>query len=100
MRLLSGGILKELAGVKGRYIEWEWDPRTLTSDYIAMRESCGVQVEITNAGGQVHYLQVPLRALEDLIERQLVCEDRSKRASGFRLYRLTAEGLKHGGPEC
>jgi hypothetical protein len=97
--MLSEDILKELAGVEGRYIEWEWDPRTLTDDYISMREPGGLQVEIGDTGGHSHYMKVPLRALEELIEQQLLCEDPSKRTSGFRLYRINAEGLKRGARE-
>ena len=37
MQLISEDILKELLSVDGRYIEWEWDPRTLANDYITMR---------------------------------------------------------------
>jgi hypothetical protein len=98
VELLSEGILKELASVEGRYIEWEWDPRTQTSDYIAMREAAGVPVQMAHASGRVQSLDVPVRALEELIAQQLVCEDQSKRASGFRLYRLTAEGRRRASP--
>jgi hypothetical protein len=93
---LSWDILKQLAGVEGRYIEWEWDPRTLTGDHVAMRESNGGPVNIDHALGRIHHLKVPLRALEELIEEHLVSEDQSKRTTGFRLYRLNAEGRKRG----
>jgi hypothetical protein len=63
VQLLSEGILKELLSVEGRYIEWEWDPRTLTDDYIAMREPDGFEVAISNKDGLGHHLKVPLRAL-------------------------------------
>ncbi len=98
MLLLSEDILKELASVDGRYIEWEWDPRTLMDDYVAMREADGLQVNIHSNHGQMHYLKVPLRVLEELIEDALVSEDQSKRTTGFRLFRLNAEGRKRGGP--
>jgi len=88
-------ILKQLAGAEGRYIEWEWDPRTLTGDYVAMREANGARVSMGEAGRN-HSLKVPLRALEELIEECLVSEDRSKRTTGFRLYRLNADGRKRG----
>ena len=100
MQLLSEGILKELLSVEGRYIEWEWDPLTLTDDYITMREPDGSQVAISNKGGRNRNLKVPLRALEELIQENLVSEDPSRRAPGFGLYRLSAEGRKHGGREC
>ncbi len=94
---VSEGILKELAGVEGRYIEWQWDPRTLTSDYVAMHEYGGVPVEIAHASGRIQCLDVPVRALEELIAQELVCEDQSKRAAGFRLYRLTEKGQRRAG---
>ncbi len=94
MEQLSEGILKELASVEGRYIEWEWDPRTRTDDYIAMRESGGIPVQIAHLSGRIQSLDVPVRALEELIAREFVCEDGSKRLSGFRLYRLTDEGKR------
>jgi len=100
VQLLSEGILKELLSVEGRYIEWEWDPRTLTDDYIAMREPDGFRVAISNKNGLDHHLKVSPRALEELIQEQLISEDPSRRAPGFRLYRLNAEGRKRGGREC
>jgi hypothetical protein len=100
VQLLSDGILKELLSVEGRYIEWEWDPRTLTDDYITMREPDGFRVAISDKDGLSHHLKVPLRALEELIQENLVSGDPSRRAPGFRLYRLSAEGRKRGGREC
>jgi hypothetical protein len=97
---LSWDILKQLAGVEGRYIEWEWDPRTLTGDQVAMREPSGGPVNIDSALGRIHHLRVPLRALEELIEERLVSEDQTKRTAGFRLYRLNAEGRKRGADDC
>ena len=80
MQLLSEDILKKLVDVEGRYIEWDWDTCTLTSDHVAMREPGGMQVEISNSRGHL-YLQVPLRALEELIQERLISEDESKRAA-------------------
>jgi hypothetical protein len=100
VQLLSEGILKELLSVEGRYIEWEWDPSTLTDDHIAMREPGGFRVAISNKDGLGHHLKVPLRALEELIQENLVSEDPLRRALGFRLYRLSAEGRKRGGSAC
>lgn len=99
MQLLSEEILKELAGVEGRYIEREWDPRTLTGDYVVMREPDGFQVHVGDTRRN-QCLNVPLRALEELIQEDLVSEDQSKRTSGFRLYRLNAEGLKRSVLVC
>jgi hypothetical protein len=100
VQLISEDILKELLSVEGRYIEWEWDPRTLTNDYITMREPDGLQVVLRNNGGLSQYLKVTLRALEELIQEHLVSEDPSRKVTGFRLYRLNAEGRKHGGRKC
>jgi hypothetical protein len=100
VQLISKDILKELLNIEGRYIEWEWDPRTLTNDYITMREPDGFQVVIRNTGGRSHHLKVPLRALEELIQEHLVSEDPSRKVSGFRLYRLNAEGRRRGAREC
>ena len=100
MQLISEDILKELLSVEGRYIEWEWDPRTLTNDYITMREPDGLQVVIGSMGGRSHYLNVTLRALEELIQEHLVSEDPTRKVTGFRLYRLNAEGRKRGHRGC
>jgi hypothetical protein len=97
VQFISEDILKELIKVEGRYIEWEWDPRTLTNDYITMREPDGLPVVIRNNGGRSHNLKVPLRALEELIQEHLVSEDPTRKVTGFRLYRLNAEGRKRGG---
>ncbi len=99
MQVISEDILKELLSVEGRYIEWEWDTRTLTNDYITMREPDGLQVAIRNNGGRSRNLKVPLRALEELIQEQLVSEDPSRKVTGFRLYRINAEGRKRGSRE-
>jgi hypothetical protein len=60
-----------------------------------MRESGGMQVE---TGGH-QYLQVPPRALEELIQERLISGDESKRAAGFRLHRSTEEGRRRGGQQ-
>ena len=92
VQLLSEYILEELASVEGRYIEWEWDPRTLSDDFLVMREPDGLQVKADK-----NRLKVHRRALEELVHEQLVAEDPSRRTKGFRLYRLTAEGRKRAG---
>ena len=99
MQLISEDILKELLSVEGRYIEWEWDTRTLTNDYITMREPDGAQVAVRNRGGRSNYIKVSLRALEELIQEHLISEDPSRKVTGFRLYRLNAEGRRRGGRE-
>ncbi len=98
MQLISEDILKELLSNEGRYIEWEWDTRTLTDDYITLREPDGSQVLVKKRGGRSPYFSVPLRALEELIQEHLISEDSSRKVSGFRLYRLNAETRKRGGP--
>ncbi len=100
MELISEDILKELLSIEGRYIEWEGDLRTLTNDYITMREPDGLQVVIRNAGGRSQHLKVSQRALEELIQEHLVSEDTSRKVSGFWLYRLSALGRKRGAGEC
>jgi len=92
VQLLYEEILKELACVEGRYIEWEWDTRTLTGDLVSMRERNGSQVNIGASDGRTQHLKVPLRALEEMIQADFVSEDPSKRTAGFRLYRLSEEG--------
>jgi hypothetical protein len=94
VQLLHEEILKELAGVEGRYIEWEWDPRTLTGDLVSMREPNGLRVDVGAPDGRTQQLKVPLRALEELIRADFVSEDPSKRTAGFRLYRLNEVGRK------
>lgn len=96
MGLLSDDVLKELVAVEGRFIEWEWDPQTLKSDYITMRESGGRPVILTDKSGEEHYLRVSPKALEEMIHEKFVYEDELKRAGGFRLYRLTDKGRARG----
>jgi hypothetical protein len=95
VQLLSEDLLRKLIDVEGRYIEWHWDTFTLTSDHVAMREPGGTQAESSDARGR-QYLQVPLRALEELIQEQLISEDESEMAAGYRRYRSTEEGRKRG----
>ena len=100
MQLLSEDILKELAGVEGRYIEWEWDTRTLTNDFVAMREPDGLQVNIGKNGRPEPLPQsVPqvFRGIDRATTSFLRID--SKRTSGFRLYRLSAKGRKRGGQD-
>ena len=39
--ILPDDLLRELTAVEGRYIQWEWEPQTLTNDYITLREATG-----------------------------------------------------------
>ena len=91
-RMLSSDVLQELAAVEGRYIEWEWDPRTLKDDYITLREASGHHVVGHDKNGREFSLYVARDIMQRLIGDRSVSEDESKRASGFRLYRLTSEG--------
>ena len=91
-RMLSSDVLQELAAVEGRYIEWEWDPRTLKNDYITLREASGHHVVGHDKNGRQFSLYVARDIMQRLIGDRSVYEDESKRASGFRLYRLTGEG--------
>jgi hypothetical protein len=91
--MLSGdSVLKELIAVKGRYIQWEWDPQTLKHDYITLREAGGHQVVTFAKDGREINIRVARDALERLIREHSVYEDESKRASGFRIYRPTGQG--------
>jgi hypothetical protein len=88
--MLSGDdVLKELIAVEGRYIEWEWDPQTLKHDYITLREAGGHQVVVFDKSGREIKLQVARDVIQQLIRQHSIYEDESKRASGFRIYRLT-----------
>ena len=87
--LSSESVLKELIAVEGRYIQWEWDPQTLKHDYITLREAGGHQVVKFDKHGREINIRVAQEALEQLIREHSIYEDELKRASGFRIYRLT-----------
>ena len=96
-RMLSiDSILKELIAVEGRYIEWEWDPQTLKQDYITLREARGHQVAIFDKSGREINFRMSRDVIQQLIREHSVYEDKSKRASGLRIYRPTAEGQSRG----
>jgi len=90
--MLSSDVLRELVAVEGRYIEWEWDPQTLKSDYITLREASGHHVVWHDKNGREYNHYVGRDVIQRLIGDHSVYEDESKRASGFRLYRLTDQG--------
>jgi len=91
-RMLSSDVLQELAAVEGRYIEWEWDPRTLKNDYITLREASGHHVVGHDKNGREFSLYVTRDIMQRLIGDRSVYEDESQHASGFWLYRLTGQG--------
>ena len=90
--MLPSDVLRELAAVDGRYIEWEWDPQTLKSDYITLREVSGHHVVWHDKKGRQFNFYVARDVIQRLISDRSVCEEEAKRASGFRLYRLTDQG--------
>ena len=90
--LLPGDLLRELTAVEGRYIQWEWEPRTLTNDYITLREATGHPVVQRDKSGREFSVRVSRGAVQKLISEHYVYEDELRRASGFRIYRPTEEG--------
>jgi hypothetical protein len=90
--ILPGDLLKELIAVEGRYIQWEWEPQTLTNDYITLREATGYAVVRHDKSGREFSINVSRGALQILISEHSVFEDELRRASGFRIYRPTEEG--------
>jgi hypothetical protein len=86
--LLSSEVLQELMAVEGRYIEWEWDPQTLKSDYITLSQASGHAVVEHDKSSREFNLSVRREVIQRLIGERLVCEDELKRSSGFRVYRL------------
>jgi hypothetical protein len=90
--ILPGDLLRELIAVEGRYIQWEWEPRTLTNDYITLREATGHPVVQRNKSGKEFSVHVSRGVVQTLIGEHSVYEDELRRASGFRIYRPTKEG--------
>jgi hypothetical protein len=90
--ILPGDLLKELIAVDGRYIQWEWEPQTLTNDYITLREATGYAVVLHDKSGREFSVHVSRVVLQILISEHSVFEDELRRASGFRIYRPTEEG--------
>lgn len=87
--MFSSDVLQALLADEGRYIEWEWDPRTLKNDHITLREASGYHVVRHDKNGRAFNLYVARDAMQGLIGDRSVYEDEAKRASGFRIYRLT-----------
>jgi hypothetical protein len=90
--ILPGDLLKELTAVEGRYIQWEWEPQTLTNDYITLREATGYPVVLHDKSGKEFSVRVSRTVVQRLISEHSVYEDELRRASGFRIYRPTDEG--------
>jgi hypothetical protein len=90
--MLPGDLLRELITVEGRYIQWEWEPQTLTNDYISLREATGYPVVLRDKTGRELSVRVSRRAVQKLISEHSVYEDKLRRAPGFRIYRPTEEG--------
>ncbi len=90
--ILPGDLLQELIAVEGRYIQWEWEPQTLTNDYITLREATGHQVVQHDKSGRDFNIRVSRGSVQKLIIEHSVYEDETRRASGFRIYRPTEGG--------
>ena len=89
--ILPSDLLRELIAVEGRYIQWEWEPRTLTNDYITLREATGHPVVQRDKSGREFSVRVSRGVVQKLISEHSVYEDETRRASGFRIYRPTQE---------
>jgi hypothetical protein len=89
---LASDLLRELIAVEGRYIQWEWEPSTLTNDHITLREATGYPVVLHDKSGREFSVHVSRGAVQKLISEHSVYEDETKRASGFRIYRPAQEG--------
>ncbi len=90
--ILPGDLLRELVAVEGRYIQWEWEPQTLTNDCITLREATGYTVAQHDKSGRKFSVHVSRVVVQRLISEHSVYEDELRRASGFRIYRPTKEG--------
>jgi hypothetical protein len=90
--ILPSDLLRELVAFEGRYIQWEWEPRTLSNDYITLREATGRPVVQRDKNGREFSVHVSHGVVQKLISEHSVYEDEPRRASGFRIYRPTQEG--------
>jgi len=90
--ILPGDLLRELISVEGRYIQWEWDPQTLTNDYITLREATGYSVVQFDRSGRELKIRVPRGSVQRLIVEHSVYEDEERRTPGFRIFRPTEGG--------
>ena len=90
--ILPSDLLRELIAVEGRYIQWEWEPQTLSNDYITLREASGYPVVLQDKSGREFSVHVSRAVVQKLISDHSVYEDELRRASGIRIYRPTEEG--------
>jgi hypothetical protein len=90
--ILPSDLLHELMAVEGRYIQWEWEPQTLTNDYITLREATGYAVVQHDKTGRELSIRVSRGSVQSLISEHSVYEDEPKRGSGLRIYRPTEGG--------
>jgi hypothetical protein len=90
--MLSGELLQELVAVEGRYIQWEWDPRTFQDGYISLREAVGHLVVRRNSRCRVPGVCAGRDVMQRLISEHSIYEDELRRAPGFRIYWPTKEG--------
>jgi hypothetical protein len=90
--ILPGELLRELIAIEGRYIQWEWDPQTLSNDYITLREATGYTVVQLDSNGRALNIRVPRGSVQRLIAERSVSEDEAKRTPGFRIFRPTEGG--------
>jgi hypothetical protein len=90
--ILPNDLLQELMAVEGRYIQWEWEPQTLTNDYITLREASGYAVVQHDKSGRELSIRVSRGSVQSLISEHSVYEDEPKRGSGLRIYRPTEGG--------
>jgi hypothetical protein len=90
--IVPGDLLRELIAVEGRYIQWEWEVRTLTNDYITLREATGHPVVQHDKSGRELNIRVSRGSAQRLISEHSVYEDESRRSSGFRIYGPTEGG--------
>jgi hypothetical protein len=95
--ILPSDLLQELIAVEGRYIQWEWDPQTITSDYITLRETTGHSVVQFDSSGRQINIRVPRGSVQRLIIERSVYEDEARRTPGFRIFRPTEGGRLHRG---
>ena len=79
--ILPDALLRELTAVEGRYIQWEWEPQTLTNDYITLREATGYLVAAHDKSGRQVIIHVSRAVLQKLIREHSVFEDELRRAS-------------------
>jgi hypothetical protein len=62
-----------------------------------LREATGFPVVGHDKSGREFWLRVARDVIQKLIDERSVYEDELRRASGFRIYRLTEEGRSRSG---